>query len=145
MNKLFLPLSSPFFPYLVQAQTNINDNFNRCGYGGSCPYFNDDRAGFWGGMMGGNMMGWSGAPFMGWFGIVIMLLFWFLLIFGIVYLVKYLLSNTRTDPGKTSMPIGDDQYGEKEDQAVILLRKRFARGDIDKVEFEEKMKYLRKL
>ena len=101
---------------------------------------------YFGGMMGGvgNMMGWGGTPFTGWLGAVVMLVFWILIIMGVVYLIKYLAYGEGGEMKKrASTKI--EEIKEKEDEAVMLLKKRFAKGEIDKVEFEEKMKYLRKL
>lgn len=143
MNKLFLPFLSLFFPYLALAQTNVNDNFNRCGYGG-CPYFNDDRTGFWGGMMGGNMMGWGGMPFFGWFGGIIMIVFWILVIIAIVSLIKYLAWGG----GHKKMWMEEKMKMmklRKGDNSIAILRERYAKGEIDKKEFEEKTKELKNL
>ena len=146
MNKFFLPLASFFFPYLALAQTNLNDNFGRCGYGGgSCPYFNDDRTGFWGGMMGGNMMGWGGMPFFGGLGGIIMVVFWILVIFAIVYLVKYLVWGGDYGRRVWTEEKMKMKMMKKEDSAVAILKERYAKGEIDKKELLEKMKDLRNL
>ncbi len=76
---------------------------------------------FWGGRMNGAM--WVvGLPFM--------VLFWGLLILGIVALVRWLNQPTvgsREGPGET---------------ALDILSKRYARGDIGKEEFEQKKRDL---
>jgi putative membrane protein len=84
-------------------------------------------------MMGGigNMMGWGGMPFGGWTGGIIMLIFWVLVIVGIIVLIKYLVSEGMSANKKTG------------DNAMDILKSRYAKGEIDKKEFEEKMKDLK--
>lgn len=78
--------------------------------------------------MGPGMMG-----SMGWFGAVMMLVFWILLIVGLILLIKWLLIKTRSE----SAPKADSQS-----PALEILKERYARGEIDKKEFEEKKKDL---
>lgn len=71
-------------------------------------------------MMGGGgipMMGYGGFGLLGWLSMII---FWILLILGVVALIRYL---SRSGP-------------------IDILKERFARGDIDKKEFEERKKDL---
>ncbi|MFQ5798058.1 MAG: SHOCT domain-containing protein [Bacteroidota bacterium] len=65
---------------------------------------------------------------MDWFGghWFTMLLWWVLVLAAIIFLVKWL-----TDQKSQST---------KEDSAVEILKKRYARGEISKEEFEEKKK-----
>lgn len=72
-----------------------------------------------------NMMGWGGYGF-GW---VFMIVFWILIILGIVALVRYLggTKPNSTDGGKTPLDI---------------LKERYAKGEITKKEFEEMEKDL---
>lgn len=75
--------------------------------------------GAWGwGMMGS---GW------GLFMMVFMVLFWGLMIVGIVLLVRYLLATSRS---------------RSSEDALDILKCRYARGEIQKAEFEEKKKDL---
>ncbi len=77
----------------------------------------------------GMMDGWG----MGWFGGIVMILFWILLIAGLIFLVKWLVQNTK----------GGSQAGSGgPSRALDVLRERYARGEIDKQEFEEKKKDL---
>ncbi|MEJ2689764.1 MAG: SHOCT domain-containing protein [Deltaproteobacteria bacterium] len=74
------------------------------------------------------MMNWYGNyPFMHGFGGIFMILFWLLLIVIVFYLVKKSLSVS----------------GGKEETAEDILKKRYARGEISKEEFERIKKDLR--
>ncbi|MFP3981324.1 MAG: SHOCT domain-containing protein [Desulfobacterales bacterium] len=81
--------------------------------------------------MGPSMMG--GWGFMGWFGGIFMLVVWVLVIVGLIYLIKWLVQSTKTESGT---PRGDSAG------ALDILKQRYARGEIDKAEFEEKKKDL---
>lgn len=89
--------------YLIPiAQANGDDD------GLCCHMFSD--YGFMG--MGGGFMG----------GIFV-ILFWVLVIAGVVYLIKYLSQNQDKKQGKTPLDI---------------LKERYAKGEIDKEEFEKR-------
>ncbi|MDI6727324.1 MAG: SHOCT domain-containing protein [Thermodesulfovibrionales bacterium] len=75
----------------------------------------------WGDWMHGYGMGW------GWFGFILMIAFWVLVILGIVYLVKAIAGR-----GASS----------KEETPLDILKKRYARGEIDAEEFARKKKDL---
>ena len=75
----------------------------------------------WGNMMGG----WNGFGILGW---IPMLLFWILLILGVVALFRYLGGSTRSS--------------DKERSSLDILKERYARGEIDKKEFEQMKKDL---
>jgi len=79
----------------------------------------------WGDM--GSMMGYGGG--WGFFGVLHMLLWWVLIVLGIVVLVKWLVG------GK-----GDSRTGG--DRALDILRERYARGEIDKDEFDTRRRDL---
>lgn len=78
----------------------------------------------WGGDWGGWGMGW------GIFGALHMLLWWILIILGIVVLVKWLFGGTA----------GSAQG--KDNRALEILKERYARGEIGKEEFEQKRRDL---
>jgi len=81
--------------------------------------------------MGGSMMNWNGwgmGSSMGWFGWIFMILFWGLIIGLVILLIQRL-----TDQGKNR---------ENNNSALDILKKRYAQGEIDKQEFEEKKKDL---
>jgi len=81
-------------------------------------------------MWGGDMMGWG----WGWFGMVHMVLWWLLIILGIVVLAKWLFSSgvrsSAADPNSAANRIAAG------DRALAILRERYARGEIDKQEYE---------
>ena len=75
--------------------------------------------------MGPDMMyGWG----MGWFGGIFSLIFWILVIVGMVFLIKWLIQSTSR--GHTGNAGGN--------RALEILKERYARGEIDKAEFETK-------
>ena len=77
--------------------------------------------------MYGDMMGWGGG--WGFFGMVHIVLWWLLLVLGIVVLAKWLFGGA----GSRSAP---------EDRALSVLRERYARGEIDKEEFDKRKRDL---
>jgi putative membrane protein len=80
--------------------------------------------------MGPGMMGWGYG--MGWFWPIIMVVFWVAVIVGIIFLIKWLVISTGTrGPAARS-----------EDSPLEILKRRYARGEIEKQEFEEKKKDL---
>lgn len=77
----------------------------------------------WGDWMYGYGMGG------GWFGPILMIAFWALVIAGIVFLVKVLMGSRSSTSAK-------------EETAMDILEKRYARGEIDAEEFARKKKDL---
>ncbi len=74
-------------------------------------------------MTPGWMMGGWGLGY-GLFGWLMMLLFWILIIVGIVLVVRWFM-----DQGKL-------KGSSREETALDILKKRYARGEIDKEQFE---------
>jgi putative membrane protein len=77
----------------------------------------------------GMMNGWG----MGWFGGIFMIVFWVLVIAGLIFLIKWLVQNTKS---------GSHSSSSSPSSALDILRERYARGEIDKQEFEEKKRDL---
>ena len=70
--------------------------------------------------------GWGTGSMMGWFGGgIMMILFWAIVIYFIVWLVRNNKAN-----------------GKDSNKALGILKERYAKGEIDKNEFEEKKKEL---
>ena len=84
------------------------------------------------GRMGPGMMGPWG---MGWFGIIFMILIIILVIMAVIFLLPRLRQNFKID--------GLEPLSGKSN-ALEILKERYARGEIDKTEFEEKKKDLEK-
>jgi putative membrane protein len=73
----------------------------------------------------GDHMMWGG----GWFLMPLMMVFWLALLVGaVILIVRWLGASGRIEPRRTKA--GSD--------ALDILRARFAKGEIDKAEFEER-------
>jgi len=83
--------------------------------------------------MGPGMRDWGHWGYgMGWFWTIIMVAFWIAVIVGIIFLIRWLVMSTTTG----------SRVAKSENSALEILKKRYARGEIDKQEFEEKKKDL---
>lgn len=84
----------------------------------------------------GNMMGWGGGGWGG-FGWIFMVIFWGLIIWAIVALIK------NASSGGFMCGHGHD-HGEHKNgtTALDILKERYAKGEINKQEFEGKKKDL---
>jgi putative membrane protein len=80
--------------------------------------------------MGPGMMGSWG---MGEFGMIFMMAFWVLAIVGLVFLVKWLIQAATGQKGNVA---------NNSSRAIEILKERYARGEIDKAEFETKRELL---
>jgi putative membrane protein len=87
---------------------------------------------------GGEAMGFGGAGLFGaLFGLMFTLIFWVLVIAGIFYLVKYLASRDKEDEIENLKDKKDTSR-----KAMEILKERYAKGEIDKKEFDQKKKDL---
>ena len=78
---------------------------------------------------GGGYGGWGGGPgMMGWVGMIFMAAFGIAVILGVIFLVRGLMKPTER---------GEIQ-ARTEDSALEILKRRYAKGEIEKAEFEEK-------
>ncbi len=78
--------------------------------------------------MGPDMMGW------GWWGMgwIFMIIFWGLIIVALIFLIKWLAGVSRSRPS----------IDKPHDSALEILRQRYAKGEINKDEFEGKKRDL---
>lgn len=77
---------------------------------------------------GNNMTSWAGAGLtFGIVGIILIILWWLFVVAAIVFLIKWIVKQFKGEGGENPLKI---------------LKKRYARGEIDKNEFEEKKKEL---
>lgn len=67
----------------------------------------------------------------GWGGMIFQLLFWILIIIAVIWAIKYFTGQSRSNASSAS--------GES---ALDILKKRYANGEIDKDEFEQKKRDL---
>ena len=87
-----------------------------------------------GGFMGPGMMGSWGMG-MGWPGMIFMWIFWLLIIVGLIMLIRWLVQSSSRDNRPTSS-------GTPASRALDILAERYARGEIDKEEYEQKKRDL---
>ena len=80
--------------------------------------------------MGPGMMGWGYG--LGWLGTVLMVAFWIAIIVGMVFLIRWLVISIGAGPQKAGSA----------DTPLDILKKRYARGEIDREEFLEKKRDL---
>lgn len=112
----WMPMMNMLAPYVRQSA----DRVGTTGMWSSPLGFNQ--------MYDNSMMNFGFMPF-GWFGWIFMILWWVLIIVGIVALIKWLAGQSRG-------------VHDHEKSSLDVLNERYAKGEIDKKEFEEKKKDL---
>jgi putative membrane protein len=65
-------------------------------------------------------------PWISWAGPIAMVVFWALVVTAIVFLIRYLARQSRSSASDSL--------------ALAILKERYAKGEIDKVEFDQKRK-----
>ncbi len=75
-------------------------------------------------MTGHGMMGWGYG--MDWIWNIIMIVFWISIIVGIIFLIRWVVLSTNKSH--------ETKWGES---AIEILKKRYARGEINKEEYEK--------
>lgn len=86
------------------------------------------------GGMGPGMMGWGMGG--GWFGFIFMILFWAVILAAAVAFIRWLVK--RGSSASSNAP------EQRQDSALEILRKRYAQGEIDSEEFEQRKQALTK-
>lgn len=81
--------------------------------------------GDYGGWGMGPCMMWGGMP---WFGMIFMIIFGGLVIVGLVFLIRWLIQNTK----------GEKDVIHGSSRALDILKESYARGEVEKEEFEQK-------
>lgn len=84
-------------------------------------------------------MAWNWGEFGGWgmgFGFLFMLLFWTLIILGIVAIIRWLMQESQDRPEQG----GHARPGNK--TPLEIVQERYARGEIDREEYERKKRDL---
>lgn len=74
------------------------------------------------------MMGYEYGA-LGWFGGIFMILWWVLIIAGVIYFIKWMAGQNNHNTGNKK-------------SALEILKERYAKGEIEKEEFNEKKKDL---
>ena len=132
--RYFGPLMVALTPYLVLAQ-NENDNTSAPLNPGNYP------RGFTRNMMDG------GYPYYGhhmFLWLLLVIVFWILVVGLIIYLIKYLVAG-----GGYRHHYSHGEYYEKprmrtEDDSIAIIRRRYAKGEINRKEYRELMDELTK-
>jgi putative membrane protein len=78
--------------------------------------------------MGPGMLGWG---MLAWFAPLMMLIFWIAIILAIIFFIRWLIVSSRSRQSSAS-----------QESALEILKKRYARGEVGKEEFEEKKRDL---
>jgi len=86
--------------------------------------------GYGGWHMGPGMMDWGYGT--GWVGMILMAAFWIAVIVGIIFLIRWVVISTGTGA----------RAARSEESALEILKRRYARGEIDKDEFAGKKRDL---
>ncbi|WP_354675034.1 SHOCT domain-containing protein [Cupriavidus alkaliphilus] len=86
-------------------------------------------------------MMWNWGEFGGWgmgFGFLFMILFWTLVVLAIVALVRWLMRESQATRGQGK------QESPRDKTPLEIVQERYARGEIDREEYEQKRRDLTK-
>jgi len=130
----FGPLMIALTPYLALAQ-NANDNSAVPSYPESYP------RGFMRNMMDGGYPYYGGHMFL-W--LILVILFWVLVVGLIIYLIKYLVAGGYRHHRYHGEYYDKPRMKEGWNDSVAIIKKRYAKGEIDRKEYRELMDELTK-
>jgi putative membrane protein len=116
---------------LTPAIALAQPRYGRDDVGGSCPGCSGGYERGYGMMHSWGMSGWGG---FGALSAILGVIFWVAVIFGIIYLIKSMTAERKNRPSNPIIPsMNPPSSGES---PLDILKKRYAKGEVSKEEFE---------